>query len=317
MDLSRRIAGMGTFVLSIDAELAWGFHDMDHPPLERVECARAGWTTLLELLDHYDLPATWAVVGHLMLDWCDGIHAAHPTPSGWFEDDPGGCATADDVWRAPDLVRAILDADVDHEIASHSFSHVQMSNPWVTPMIVDAELARHRDVAEAWDLELQTFVFPRNDIGFLDRLPGHDFIGYRGRQPRRWYEDGSIRSLGKAIAFAGAKTPPIVTPTIDEYGLVNVPASIDLFGFEGTPKRVVASVTGDPIVNVSKRGIDAITRTDGVLHGWLHPNNIATSSDRERLAAIFAYLDTARERGDVTVKTMADVSMEVLERGER
>jgi peptidoglycan/xylan/chitin deacetylase (PgdA/CDA1 family) len=58
-------------VISVDAELGWGFHDID-PPTSRVEAARTGWKRLAGLFNEYDVPATWAVVGRQ----CDEQHWA-------------------------------------------------------------------------------------------------------------------------------------------------------------------------------------------------------------------------------------------------
>ncbi len=79
---------------------------------------------MLELCEEYDIPATWAVVGHLMLESCDGRHEEHPAPDGWFDRERGEWTDREDLRFAPDLVDALLASPVDHEFASHSFSHV-------------------------------------------------------------------------------------------------------------------------------------------------------------------------------------------------
>lgn len=299
---------MGTVVLSIDAELAWGFHDLADPPRGRIDSARRGWLTLLELLDQYGLPATWAVVGHLMLEECDGRHVNHPAPPDWFP-----CASGEE-WHAPDLVEAILDATVDHELASHTFSHVQFGKEWVTEEIVDAELLAHQDLADEWGIDLESFVFPRNDVAFRHRLAEHGFTVYRGRRPRRWYERSPLRPIGKGAAAMTAAAPPVVLPKVDEHGLVNVPASVDLFGFEGAPKRMLEPFVGDPIVGIVKEGLDALDRHGGVLHGWLHPNNLTSPAAISRLEAIFSAVADARDTHAIRVTTMQGVANEELRR---
>ena len=293
---------MGTVVLSIDAELAWGFHDLATPPRDRIDGARAGWLTLLDLLDTHRLPATWAVVGHLMLEDCDGRHADHPAPAHWFPcgDGPG--------WHAPDLIEAILEARVDHELASHTFSHVQFGADWVTEAVVDAELTRHQELADQWDVPLESFVFPRNDVAFRDRLAANGFSAYRGRKPRRWYERPPIRPFGKGVAAMASSAPPAVEPGIDEYGLVNVPASMDLFGFEGPPKRLLEPFVGDPIVGMTREGVRDVARHGGVLHGWLHPNNLISPAAVDRLDAVFSAIAEARDREGLHVATIGELA---------
>ena len=43
---------MGAVVISIDAELGWGFHDYpaEERPTDRIERSRWGWTQLAETL---------------------------------------------------------------------------------------------------------------------------------------------------------------------------------------------------------------------------------------------------------------------------
>ena len=299
---------MGEIVISVDAELAWGFHDQACIPFDRVETARNAWHLLLELFDKYDVPATWAVVGHLMLDECDGNHHQHPTLPGWFDRDPGGQVTANSFWMAPDLVEAIQGAPVNHELASHTFSHVPFGKNNLSEDIVDAELASHRRIADEWDESLDTLVFPRNQVGFRDRIAAHGFGCYRGTSPNSWYDQFGVGRAGKAFDLVGARTtPPLVEPTVDEHGLVNVPASLDIFGFEGLARRLTEPVIGDPIVDAAKRGINATARQSGVFHMWLHPNNIKDEADIRRMQTIVQHIHDR----DVPVKTMRDVAASV------
>jgi len=69
---------MGTVVISVDAALGWSSIDRQTPRTRRADAARSGWRTLLDAFDEHELPATWAVVGHLLLDDCDGVHEHHP-----------------------------------------------------------------------------------------------------------------------------------------------------------------------------------------------------------------------------------------------
>lgn len=296
---------MGAVVLSIDAELAWGFHDQPRMPEGRLQSARESWTTLLDLLDNYEVSATWAIVGHLMLRECNGKHRSHPSPRNWFARDPGGEATSDSLWFAPDLVNQVQNAAVDHELGSHSFSHVPFGRSDVSTPMLNAELERHRSIAEEWNESLESFVFPRNDVANIDLLAAHDFTCYRGRSPNQWYDGSPLQRPGKAVDLVtGGSGPPIVTPSVEEHGIINIPASLDLFGFEGIARRVVESVTGDPIVEAARRGITAAEEGSGVFHGWLHPNNITEQADIDRLKTILAIVSDA----DVPVLTMGEVA---------
>lgn len=299
---------MGDVVVSIDAELSWGYHDLDSAP-DRVDDAREGWQTVLRLLEKYDVPATWGIVGHLMLDECDGRHVTHPLGPSWFSCSPGR-ATIDDEWRAPGLVEAVRSSPQNHEIASHNFSHVEMVS--VDRAVADAELDASQAAAERFGVELESFIFPRNWVAHRDVLADRGLRCYRGTQPTHWYDDSLLRPLAKLVDWSPAgNVPPIVTPTVDEYGLVNVPPSLYLFSFEGNARRLSTRLGYRPVVAVAKRGIDRAIDADGIFHMWFHPHNLLQPDGAERLDAILDHLAKRRAESELEVRTMAEVARDV------
>lgn len=307
---------MGTVVVSLDSELAWGFHDLESPPEQRLRQARTGWQRAIELFDSYSIPATWAIVGHLLLNECEGAHLDHPAAeSGWFSADPGGTETESEQWFGSTLVEQIIDADTEHELACHSFSHVMFDPNRITTEIAAAEVRRCTAIARERGLSFSSFVFPRNVVGFRDVLSRHGFEAYRDASPSRWYDGSSLYPLAKFATYTGGDTPPpIVRPAVDEHGLVTIPASLDLFSFEGIARRLTRAVGEDPVVRQAKMGIDAVTERDGVFHIWLHPNNLVRESDFDRLRQVLSYIAIKRDRGLLSVETMADVAQRVSEK---
>ena len=174
---------MGTVVLSVDAELAWGFHDKASPPMERVEAGRAGWQALLDTFDEHGLPATWAVVGHLFLSNCDGSHPDIPAPSGWFLPEREGELADRGLFCAPELVGDIRRAAVEHDLGIHTFSHVQFGALETTAGLARTEVEVAVDVARQAGFDPVSFVFPRNNVGHLPVLADSPMICYRGLRP--------------------------------------------------------------------------------------------------------------------------------------
>lgn len=302
---------MGSVVISIDAELGWGFIDYDDPPTRRVESARDGWTWLCDQLEEYDIPATWAIVGHVFHGDCDGNHSDHPAWPEWFERERGPWADRPDLTCGPDLVEQVQNSTVNHDIGGHSYSHVEFGDQSTTREIASYELRRSVEIATEWGIELDSFVFPRNNLGHRDVLAEHGFRIYRDLRP------GPVRGLsGRLVDSLRGTVPPIVRPAIDEYGLVNLPASLFLHGFDGFPLRATRSVRHDPIVNLAKRGIETAAAEDGVFHCWLHPNNLVGPGQYERFEKILECIDAHRD--EVEVETMADIADRVLaEKAER
>ncbi len=291
---------MGSVVISLDAELGWGFHDLPALPAERVARARWGWKQTLELLDAYEIPATWAVVGHLMLGECDGRHENHPTPPGWFERERTDWADRPDLRFGTGLVSAILDSPIGHEIGSHSFSHVLFDDADTTADIARAECERAIEIAEEWGLSLRSFVFPRNEVGHRDVLADTGFSTYRSRADDPEGAHAVVRDVLRPTSL-------LVTPSIDEFGLVDVPPSLFAFGFEGSLRRIGETLCDDPMVALAHRGIDQAVAGDGVFHLWFHPNNVTTDRDAQRMRRIFAYLARRRDETSLQVETMGQI----------
>ena len=302
----------GTGVVSLDAELCWGFHDQVTMPADRTAAPRASWRYLIALFEKHDIPATWAVVGHLCLDGCDGTHANHPCEEAWFSRDPGGVVTGASRWFAPRLITSIRDSAVDHEIGLHAFSHVEFGAETTTQAIADAELQQGVKAAGRLDITPSSFVFPRNNVGHRDLLSAHGFTCYRGPRPDRWYDTTAVpavQTLGKGLTYAIGSSPPIAFPTVNDAGLVNVPASLFLFSFGGIPQRVAEHIGRDPIVRQVEAGLnDLRSQPDGILHLWLHPNNITTRRDRRRMATIATLIADYRDQFGITAATMGAVA---------
>lgn len=296
---------MNSVVISIDAELAWGFHDRDSLPVERIRTARWNWRRLVDLFDDVDMPATWAVVGHLFQDTCDVDHTGHPAGSRPCTRGTDR-AHPDDLWFGDDLVESVRAADIDHEISAHGYTHVHFDHEQMDREFAERELSACLDAGAEHGLELDSFVYPVNRIDHRGVLAEHGFTSYRGRgasgpNRRRKLVD-TIRDQGR---------PPIVDPVVDEYGLVNVPPSMDLFGFEGLARTLVQPLWGDPIANRVQRGIEALAEREGVLHLWFHPHDLTRPRDFERLRSVIDVIEDGRNRFGIDVETMGAVATRV------
>lgn len=300
---------MGAVVVSVDAELGWGHHDLDAPPSDRIESARAGWSRLVDLFDRFEVPATWAVVGHLLLDDCDGEHADHPAPAGWFARERGEWRSRPDLRFARGLVDDLVGAAVDHDIGCHSFSHVEFGAPETTRELARAEVRASVVAARERGIRMRSFVFPRNSIGHRDVLADSSFTCYRGVSPIE--PRGRLRPFRK-LSRAALGHSFLIEPRIDEYGLVDVPASLYLFGFESSARSAVEPLVGDPIVRQARQGIDQAARGDGVFHVYLHPNDITEERDARRVETVLSAIDERRRESSLAVETMREAADRVL-----
>lgn len=299
---------MGSVVISLDAEVGWGFHHDESVSETFLRNTRQNWRRLRELFDAFEIPATWAVTGHLFLRSCTDRHRNHPAGERCcqksIEDLP-----ATDIWCGAELVDEIATADIDHEIAGHGFTHVHFDHDRMDEAFATREIENCVRAASRRGHNLSSFVFPVNRIRHRDTLAAHGFDCYRGTNPLRDSQSTLMRQVTKiSSAAVGKPAPPIVDPYVDDHGLVNVPASIYLFNFEAKYRKLFSAFGEDPVVRQVKSGIDRVAQTDGVLHMWLHPHNLRTPAHYRRLRSIAGYIDRRRSTDGLRVETMAEVA---------
>jgi len=307
----------GSLVISIDAELGWGVHDLRSLPetwKRRVAASRQAWLQLLELFETYRIPATWAIVGHLLVADGQQFHDRHPLSGDWFEQARHGLAESPSRWVGSDLVEAIRSSSVEHEIGSHSFSHVVFDE--VTEEVARAECQFAREVGQLHGYDFRSFVFPRNAVAHVSALSEAGFECFRGHPPPRL---PAIPGLRGGALLAGAVTglfgPPLVSPTTTDEGLVNVPASMFLGGYRGNLSSVLATVDDDPAVRLAKQGIDRACDTQGLLHLWLHPGDLTDNAYIRRVRRVLSYAARQRDSRDLRIEKMGDVARRVTSRG--
>jgi peptidoglycan/xylan/chitin deacetylase (PgdA/CDA1 family) len=190
-------------ILSADLELAWAWrYARAHDPLtlarEKARQGRHNLPLILELCDRYDVPVTWATVGHIMLTGCHRTNGAchRELPrvphfqndwwsyraGDWYDHDPA-CASAREAewsdWCGPDLVERILGQRAVHEIGCHTFSHIPMAEEHCPAEVAEAELRACQDLADRWGVKLRSFVFPGNLSGNASALGRADYSIYR------------------------------------------------------------------------------------------------------------------------------------------
>lgn len=188
-------------LISADFELAWAWRyakssmDSYSMSIEKATQERKNVPEILKLCEKYNIPITWATVGHLFLESCqrhNGIaHAEIPkvhhyqgpfwdfSGNDWFEYDPCTNYQENNLWYCPDLVRQIIDSPVEHELANHTFSHIDCRDNICSPELFKAELRASKKIANEYGISLSSFVHPGHTIGNLDILKDEGFTNFR------------------------------------------------------------------------------------------------------------------------------------------
>ncbi|MBX0296639.1 polysaccharide deacetylase family protein [Haloarcula nitratireducens] len=306
----------GVFVLSLDTELAWGMFDLGR--VDEFEAAYRQTPSIIEhlcnLFDEYRIPATWAIVSHLLTD-CEGdsTHVGQSNPDfEWVDDWFGALPCTDgldrDLWYAPWLLDRLRSCQTEQEIGLHGATHMPLGADGCSAQNAREELGSAIETLNALGEDPQTFIFPRNDIGHLDVLRETQMQVYR-EVDARWYETPRLPSaLKPPLRFADEalhQTPPAVTPSVHD-GLVAVPGS-QIFrpthgGWQYTPSKST--------VKRAEKGIERAARTGGVFHLWFHPFNLGhePKRDLQRLEDVLAVVDEFADRGQIERRSMQEVA---------
>ncbi|MFB6185327.1 MAG: polysaccharide deacetylase family protein [Halobacteriaceae archaeon] len=150
-----------TVTISIEVELAWGHHDISgglHPALSESREAETKFLNhLLTLCDNHKLPLTFDIVGHLFHESCQGDHNG-PHQKRWFDIDPGTDIKKNPHFYAPDLVEIICSSAENHEIGTHTYSHIICDE--VQPNVVDWELQKVRECHSSFGIDTPVSIVP-------------------------------------------------------------------------------------------------------------------------------------------------------------
>jgi len=308
------------FALTFDTELIWG--SFDHTDPERFERrypdVRGTIRSIIRLLDTYEIPATWAVVGHLFLDACqrDGSGVAHPEltrprqswrPGDWYDADPCTDRRRDPLWYGTDVLDAIQSARTPHEIASHSFGHALYGDPAFTREAAVSDIEACIALAQERQLRLRSFVFPRNVEGHLDVLREHGFVAFRGADPIPGRSLPRPVRRARHLAEHVIGTSPPVSPAVETLpGLWDIRGSMLFMSSSGIRK----AITRVARIRKARAGLAAAAAQGGVFHLWTHPFNLASAPSLllgvlEEMLADAARL---RERGKISIATMAAIA---------
>lgn len=304
----------GVFMLSLDTELAWGSaHGKNlNNRMVLFQKSRYAIDRLLELLEKYEIQATWAIVGHLFLDQCSLTNGAkHPEilrpHYGWYENDwffPDPCTNIDESpeWYGKDIVDKIIGCSVKQEIGCHTFSHIRVGEPGCSKECFASELRACQVEATKFGTTLDSFVFPRNEIGHIDVLHDAGFKSFRGVAPD-WYQDfpGIMPRIIRRVMSYLPVPPPIVLPeSID--GIWNFPASL----FYPVDPKWHRAIFKDTQVKRAKQGLRRAIKKRGIFHMWFHPFNLAADPEQllQGLETIFKAVSTYRSSHELENLTM-------------
>jgi hypothetical protein len=284
-----RNAAQAAVSISADFEMSWAWRGRD-PDAARIRGIqeRANVPLLLEMLDDYSIPITWATVGHLFLESCTrscaGLaHTDMPRPKvndrwtgDWYLHDPCSDVRREPLWYAPDLVQQIIDSKTDHEIGTHTFSHINFSPRCSTSELVHHEMQACADAMRPYGITPRSLVFPHNIMGhtYLPLLAAEGMVAVRHRDER-------IRC-----------SYPERTPS----GVYKIYESMNM-----------RSARYYDYLDKVKIFVEKAMERRAAYSLWLHPSDPAELFD-DHFRRILQYLASEQKSGRIWVATMRDLA---------
>lgn len=304
---------MSVVTLSMEVELGWGVHDVDE--YERISHRREAETTYLRrLLEHCDrvgVPFSFDVVGHLLRESCDADHES-PHEAGWFDADPGTDVDDDPLFYAPDLVEDIRATDVDHELCTHSFSHVACEHTSTEAVEWDLRKAQavHEDVLGERTV---SFVPPKHERPPVEALRAAGIEIIRMHRSENLSPPAKLMrmTLGPHPAFEPELVDGIVVSYCTTY------PSLTSSLLPSGQQRVHPAFRYLPLsldhrsdlhARYLRRAAEAALESGTPVHLWTHLNDLANEHQWAAVRRFLTELARLEAATDLEVVTMADLN---------
>jgi len=285
----------GGLIISADFEMAWAWRytktGSDHIQKGKIE--RDNFPKIIKVLEDFNIPITFATVGHLFLesckkndhDWMARIPHFDDhwkfTKGDWYDHDPYSNYEDAPEWYAPDLIQMIIDSKVEHEIGTHTFSHIDFSYKNCPPEVADDEIKACKIAAERYGINLESIVFPGGTWGNIETLKKHNFTIYRKRED---FE----------LAY----------PYRDKLGLLVTTSS-------GTLEyNLKYGWSPEYYVNRLKKYIDKAIMTNTIAHLWFHPS-LDPFILKNIFPPILKYASEKRKAGNLWIGPMNKIAAHI------
>jgi peptidoglycan/xylan/chitin deacetylase (PgdA/CDA1 family) len=263
------------FIVSFDCEGKWGMADRitpHHTACLTTKRLNEAYSRLIEILDENEIKASFAFVGAFSMscdeyyenkDWFSDIFV---NGRNWFSSfNESASKKQFEGWFAPTTFEQVLNSGA-HEIASHGFSHLPLAESLIRKKDFFREMELIKRVAQLRGVSPKSFIYPRNQVGFVDELLESGFAGYRGSLEDKT-KSTIMNRLENLWEELNSSPSPQDHPVTDK--IIKIPAGYFLNWRFGLRKRIPFNLTYKKWAHLIA---DAIQR-ETVVHLWTHPHN--------------------------------------------
>ena len=301
---------MANLIISLDCELLWG---IDHVGgNDKYTYLKKGFQNyydwLFDKFEEHQICATFAFVGAMDLDAtslekivndADGLNASYKHR---IHNIIAKSQSDDRSWFDRSLIKRCHKSDINHEIASHSFTHPSFQADFMGPKEASFEYKMSYDILSKYNPNLSTFIFPENHINFLSELKYSNFNIYRSHE-KNWYSNLPIKPLFHFLDQSIPATPNDVYLGKDSFENFHIPASKLVFAYDGIRKIIPDDIRYTKHI----KGIENAIANNSSYHLWFHPWNMGSSKRYFRLLdKLFQEIGRKCSQGDLECKTMGD-----------
>lgn len=311
----------GYFLFSLDTELAWGYFDQYRSGRFSKDGVweRKAIHRLLDILDEFNISATWAVVGHMFFASCEKCDTCPILEwKGKYSSFEKIYDTSDQLWYGADVIDMLQARGASHEIGFHGYTHKVFDERVMTEAEAKIEIAEWHRLAVRKNITPYSVVFPRNRVGHLKAFKNAGYICYRGDELRPKGSRFTLfrKAMNVFDLIFQIRTPLVYDPILDESGLMNLPASRWFFGMNRWVEAVLDAVGLDslrilPMIEAVKRA----AREGKIVHIWAHPEEFKTDRDFEKLRYLLEQVTVEIEKGSMQSITMIDLARKAFSPG--
>lgn len=272
------------FIISLDCEGKWGIADHIDDYYNKILTNQTITETYRKLLEHFnrwEIKATFAFVGAFSLsvdeyqEHRDCFVNYVIQGKSWLEpfhnDISKNCY---DGWLNPEAFK-LVDREPQHEISPHGFTHVPSGEKSISRQDFCQELLALKKITSFKNRTGMTYIYPRNQIGYLDELEKAGYVGYRDIliKPRfshpllekmRWFAN-------ELNLYSSAQSQSKFN-----YGsIICIPSGYIINHRFGIREKIPISLTIKRWRNI----IDDAVKNNKVVHLYTHPHNFITGDN--------------------------------------
>ncbi len=288
-------------IISFDCEGKWGIADNiteHYHHLLSDKNLNLAYQRLIDILDKHGLKATFAFVGAFIMssdeyyenrDWFRDTTINGKNWLAHFRKDIA--KNTFDGWLNP-VPFEIVKSRQQHEIASHGFSHLPLSVNLISEKVFHQEMTSVAKLSELKGTAFNTFIFPRNLIGYSNLLQEYHFIGYRDDLYLKRKRLKRVRYILDELNIKQTSQ----THGLLEGDMVKIPPGFFLNWRAHIRRSIPFSIT----VRRWKHIIEKAIENNEVVHVTSHPQDFLDGDDQYRLFdEILDFVSSKHKNGEI------------------